>query len=143
MSLLVTHTKGDGYLGDTSPAEVKEIAAQIAAATRAVIHIHGGLVNKSSGVAGAQRLDGYYREAGTLPVFFVWESGPWETIRNNWKEIFDEKLFQVLLKRLLKHAGGKLLQSAGGRAGNTYEPLTDREAELAVTEARAAAAGPR
>src|ERR1041384_2160127 len=116
MSMMVIHTRGDGHLGDTSAAEGRQIAARIADKPRSVIHIHGGLVNKSSGLAGAQRLDAYYRAAGTLPLFFVWESGPWETVRNNWKEIFDEKLFQALLKRLLKHARGKLLQSARGRA---------------------------
>src|SRR5271166_4174265 len=132
--MLVIHTTADGYLGDTSPAEVAQIAAQLVAAPRAVIHIHGGLVNKLSGLSGAQRLDSYYHAAGVLPVFPVWESGLFETVGNNWKEIFDEKLFQALLKRLLKHAGGKLLQSAGGRATDTYEPLTDREAAQALSD---------
>jgi hypothetical protein len=123
-------------IGDASAAEVTRIAVQVATEPRPVIHIHGGLVNKSSGLAGAQRLDSYYRAAGVLPVFPVWESGFFETVGNNWKEIFDEKLFQALLKRLLKHAGGKLLQSAGGRATDTYEPLTDREAAQALNGMR-------
>jgi hypothetical protein len=75
LSALVIHTRGDGHLGDTSPAEVTQIAAQVASAPRAVIHIHRGLVNKTSGLAGAQRLDSYYRAASVLPVFPVWESG--------------------------------------------------------------------
>jgi hypothetical protein len=104
--MLVIHTKGDGFLRDTSRAEVAQIAAQLVAAPRAVIHIHGGLVNKLSGLSAAHRLDSYYRAAGVLPVFPVWESGLFETIGNNSKEIFEEKLFQALLKRLLKHAGG-------------------------------------
>lgn len=138
MSTFVIHTKGDGHLGDTSPAELAQITAQISAAERATIHIHGGLVNKSLGVAAAHRLSGFYTAAGVLPVFPVWESGLFETVGNNWKEIFYEKLFQALLKRLLKHAGGKLLQSEGGRATATYAPLTDREAAQALKDARSA-----
>jgi hypothetical protein len=135
LSALVIHTRGDGNLGDTAPAEVTQIAAKIATVPQAVIHIHGGLVTKSSGLAGSLRLDNYYRSAGVLPVFPLWESGLFEAVRNNWKEIFDEKLFQTLLKRLLKHAGGKLLQSAGGRAAGAYEPLDDQESAIALTQA--------
>lgn len=80
LSALVIRTRGDGHLGDTSPAEVTQIAAQVASAPRAVIHIHGGLVNKTSGLAGAQRLDSYYRAASVLPVFPVWESGFFEAV---------------------------------------------------------------
>jgi hypothetical protein len=45
-----------------------------------------------------------------------------EAVGNNWKEIFDEKPFQTLLKRLLKHAGGKLLQTATARSQTTTNP---------------------
>jgi hypothetical protein len=138
MNALVVHTKGDGVLGDTSATEVAHIARDIASAERAVVHVHGGLVTKAKGMDTAIRLDGFYRSGNVLPAFFVWESGPWETVRNNAKEIFDEKLFQILLKRLLKHAGGKLLQSAGGRDTGVYEPLTDQDAAKAVAIARKA-----
>ena len=138
MSALIVHTKGDGVLGDTSPSDVAGIAREIASADRAVIHVHGGLVTKASGLSAASRLDSFYRSASVLPAFFVWESGLWETLRNNAKEIFDEKLFQILLKRLLKHAAGKLLQTPGGRATGVYEPLTDQEVAKAVASARRA-----
>lgn len=136
MSALIVHTKGDGVLGDTSSSGIADIAATVAAADRAVIHLHGGLVTKASATQGAVRLDSFYRAGSVLPIFFVWESGLWETIRNNPKEIFDEKLFQTLLKRLLKHAGGKILQTAGGRAAGGYEPLDDQEAAVALAQAR-------
>ena len=136
MSALIIHTKGDGVLGDTSPSTVADIASQIAAAERATIHLHGGLVKKGSATVHAGRLDPFYRAGGVLSVFFVWEAGLLETIRNNPKEIFDEKLFQALLKRLLKHAGGKILQTAGGRSVGSYEPLDDQETALAMAQAR-------
>jgi hypothetical protein len=48
-----------------------------------VIDIHGGLVNKTSGLAGAQRLDSYYCAASVLPVFPVWESGFFEAVQTS------------------------------------------------------------
>lgn len=136
MSALIIHTKGDGVLGDTSSSTVADIAAQVVDAERATLHLHGGLVTKASASTAAERLDPFYRAGNVLPVFFVWEAGLWETVRNNPKEIFNEKLFQALLKRLLKHAGGKILQTAGGRAASGYEPLDDQETALALAEAR-------
>jgi len=60
------------------------------------------LVTKAHGVATAERLAPFYEAKGILPVFFVWESGLFETIKNNAREIFDEKMFKALLKLLLK-----------------------------------------
>jgi hypothetical protein len=131
---LVIHTKGQGHLG-IAPQEVARIASVVSAAQRVVIHIHGGLVKKSSGLAGAQRLDPFYRAAGVLPMFPVWESGLFETLGNNWKELFDERLFKVLLKRILIHVGGKLRQTSGARALQTYDPLTNLEAQQALVDA--------
>src|SRR5262245_49000944 len=102
MSASIIHTRGDGVLGDTSPQQVAAIAQQIAAAPHSVIHFHGGLVKKQSAMDMAERLAPYYSVHGLMPLFFVWESGLVETIRNNASEIFDEKIFQVLLKRVLK-----------------------------------------
>lgn len=138
MSALIIHTRGDGVLGDTSPEQLAQIAGRVAAAPHTVLHFHGGLVKKKSATAMAERLAPFYSQAGLLPIFFVWESGLVETIRNNASEIFDEKIFRVLLKRVLKWAGGKMLDPLGGRAGTTAEPLDDGTVETAVAEARMA-----
>lgn len=140
MSVLIVHTKGDGILGETTAQDVQATAKAVAAAKHAVIHLHGGLVTKKTGTAGAARLDSYYRDSDITPVFFVWESGVLETVLNNAGEIFDKKLFQSLLKRLLKHAAGKLAQEAGGRGLDDYTPISDGEAEVAMAQARSAAA---
>lgn len=139
---LVIQTGADGVLDHTKPEEVTQIVKQVVAAGRAVLHVHGGLVNAQHGLATAARLDLVYRKAALTPVFPVWETGALETIRNHAGEIFREHLFGVLLKFVLKHAGGKLEQSPAGRAADTYVPLTDRKVDGAVQEAQAASRDP-
>jgi hypothetical protein len=69
VSALIVYTKGDGVLGDTAASAVADIAAQVAAADRATIHLHGGLVTKATGTDAAARLDGFYRAGvGTYRV---------------------------------------------------------------------------
>jgi hypothetical protein len=40
-----------------------------------VVHFHGGLIDRPTGVAASDVLDKTYRGAGVEPIFFVWESG--------------------------------------------------------------------
>ena len=40
---------------------------------------------------------------GGHPVFYVWESGAWETIRNNLLELAEEPVFKQLLRKLLEY----------------------------------------
>jgi pimeloyl-ACP methyl ester carboxylesterase len=142
MSVLIIHTLGDGVLGDTTPEEVAHIAEQVSKVSHAVLHFHGGLVSKQDATAMAYRLAPYYEAQGLLPVFFVWESGLLETIRNNAKEIINEKIFRVLLKKLLKWAGGKVVASLGARRDETAEPLDDGTVEIALAQARVGASEP-
>jgi hypothetical protein len=141
MSPLIIHTAGDGILSHTTPDEVRQIAQEVARASHTVIHLHGGLVTSASATEAARRLSPFYQASGLQSVFFVWESGLFETIGNNPREIFNEKIFQVLLKRVLKWAGGKVLDAGGSRAlGAAAEPLDDATVEIALAEARAAEA---
>lgn len=80
-----------------------------------VVHFHGGLVNTSDGMGIAQRLSPLYREAGAHPVFFVWESGLFESISNNLGEIAKEKIFQRLLSRVLQFVIGRIKAQFGVR----------------------------
>jgi hypothetical protein len=136
MGPLIINTRGDGVLDDTSPEDVAEIAKKIAQAPRSVIHLHGGLVSKDHGLATAARLGEFYSQHGIVSVFFVWQSGLLETIRNNTREIFDEKIFKALLKMLLKWAGAKVAASVGGRAVTEVSPLNELTIEQALYEAR-------
>lgn len=82
-----------------------------------VLHFHGGLVSFRAGAGLAQRLTPEYLQAGAYPVFFVWESGPLETIRNNFSEIANEKIFRKLAGKVLKFVIARLGSSLGGRGG--------------------------
>ncbi|HZE58041.1 MAG TPA: hypothetical protein VE031_09320 [Chthoniobacterales bacterium] len=142
MSPRIIHTAGDGVLKGTSPEQVNEIAKEVARATHTVIHLHGGLVTSKSAIDAAGRLSKFYQEEGLQSVFFVWESGLFETISNNPNEIFNEKIFRTLLKRVLKWAGGKILDAGGSRnIGDTAEPLDDGTVEMALDQADLAGVG--
>ena len=140
MAALTIRTKEEGRLGASSPEDIRIVAQSIATSEQAVIHVHGGLVSQASALAAAERLDVYYRAAGIVPVFPIWKSGIFETLEGHWRNIFNERLFEILLEALLKHAGGILLQAPGDRDTNDYVPLTDLRVRLAIEQARAAEA---
>src|SRR5687768_6555071 len=106
-----------GQIGAPSVSSAQDIDAIIAAvqtdpSRRLILHFHGGLVSADAGMAIAEKLLPLYREAGH-PVFFVWESGAWETIRNNILELADEPVFKQLLRKALQYAMGKLGAQSG------------------------------
>jgi hypothetical protein len=104
------------------------------------LHVHGGLVSASAGLAKAGRLDPLYRSGNVLPVFPIWESGLLEVIHNHADRIFNEHIFQVLLKFLLKHAGGMIGQPPGARG--SYATLRDLDIRQAIAEAQLAKTDP-
>jgi hypothetical protein len=105
-----------------------------------VLHFHGGLVSKDAGLAIAEKLEEVYSpsaDSGGYPVFFIWESGAWETIRNNLTELADEPVFKELLRKILQYAlerlGGfdasDLGRSATGAAFGSEELAARQELE--------------
>jgi hypothetical protein len=105
-----------------------------------VVHFHGGLVNEKNAMDMAARLLPEYQQTNVAyPLFFVWESGLLEAIRNNVGEIATEEFFQKLLLKALQFAGGKVLQGAAER-GITVDLLeanrvkTELSTTAAVTE---------
>ncbi len=77
-----------------------------------VVHFHGGLVSHRRGLEISDRLKNEcYEPAGAYPVFFLWESHPWETVKNNLGEIFKEVIFERLKKHVVQFALGKLEES--------------------------------
>lgn len=47
---------------------------------RIVFYAHGGLVKESSGLAAAHRHIRWWRQNGVYPIYFVWETGFFETV---------------------------------------------------------------
>ncbi len=107
------HSQGGkfGDATDTSAADVDALVEQLftVGQGKLAIHFHGGLVDKAAGIATAQRLHNEYTPQA-FPVFYVWESGVWETIRNNLSELAEEPVFKQLVRKLLQYA----LERMGG-----------------------------
>jgi hypothetical protein len=103
---------------------------------RLVVHFHGGLVSESAGLGTAQRLLPVYEAAQAYPVFFVWQSQWYETIRNNVADIFREDIFQKLLKKVLQFAVGKIDQQTGGR-GLQLELAPEGEVDAQLAKLKA------
>ncbi len=97
------------------------------------IYFHGGLVNEKSGTETAFKMAKHFLDAGQIPICFVWETGLMETISTNIGKITDTKLFnkliKVLVKKLSEKLGFDLLEGRG--TGNL---LTDEEIELELSK---------
>lgn len=112
------HSRG-GRIGggcDTASTDIDAIIDAVRNDSRKhlVLHFHGGLVSKTAGFAIADKLLPVYSpstQLGGYPVFFVWESGAWETIRNNLTELADEPVFAQLLRKVLQYT----LEQVGGQ----------------------------
>src|SRR6478609_1948478 len=122
-------------ISTTTNDDVRRIAALALdsnAPSGIVIHFHGGLVSQSKAREGAEkRLYPLYSDRSqAYPVFFVWESGPLETIRNNLNDIAHENLFQEFVKKAAEWVLKTLPSGAGfkGAGGaNVNEPKLRKE----------------
>lgn len=113
------HSRG-GRIGgdaDTAPSDVDAIVDELRSDPRGhlVLYFHGGLVPKTSGIAIAERLAPAFLVGG-YPVFYVWESGAWETIRNNLLELAQEPVFKQLLRKVLEYTIDRIGGVKGGRS---------------------------
>jgi hypothetical protein len=93
------------------------------------IYFHGGLVNEKKGMETAFKMAKHLSDAGQTPLCFVWETGLMETISTNIGKIADTKLFNKLIKVLIKKLSEKLgFDLTEGRgAGNL---LTDEQIDV-------------
>ena len=101
----------DNQLGTVAAQQntVKNAIQRAAAENKPlVLHLHGGLVKRSSGEEIADRLQADYSAAGGVPLFFVWQTGLIETIRTNYMEALKGRLIKWALGRLLRKLAGKL-----------------------------------
>ena len=104
----------DGYIGGVNHTRPEDIDAIVAAAVadgrgHLVVHFHGGLVNRAEAEqkARAQLAGNVYTptaETGGWPVFYVWESGAWEVLRNRLDTLGDEPVFKNVLRKLAQYA---------------------------------------
>jgi hypothetical protein len=120
----------NGILHADSPRSKIDMMISSALAQQAagplVVHFHGGLVSFNTGKDGATRLLPIYQQAGGYPVFFVWESGLIETIKNNLGEVSKENIFRIIWKRIRKTIERKLIQVEDGRdLGDLPQPADD------------------
>jgi hypothetical protein len=124
--IAVVHTGKDGALVEGSKEAVDDVFTLLSKSKKIVLYFHGGLDDARTGMAIGEKLDPVFQAAGAVPVFFVWESGLLEILKGNIKEIAGENLFGLVLKYVLKFAGGKLneAEGAGGR-GLGLEMPTD------------------
>lgn len=99
-----------------------------------LLHLHGGLVDEAAGRGIALRLSGgattgFNVPAGWEQVYVVWRTGAFETLQTNWTELFErDRLYKILLKRLLEFVAGKVkLPGVGGRSAGETVGLTRAE----------------
>jgi len=123
----VVHVE-DGRIGDTTREDIRAFFDAFPSdpnRDRLVVHFHGGLVNQRNGRAIADRMASEYRAAGAVPLFFVWESGPVETVANVVARAAADPSFRALLVPVLK---GLLDKVRGVAAGRGDMPQVDEAA---------------
>jgi hypothetical protein len=88
-----------------------------------VIHFHGGLVSRESGLASANELSSEYKNAGAESLFVVWETSASEVVGQQIQRIFDEPIFQSILVRTTEFVKGKFEKTLGPVGGRGISEL--------------------
>ena len=104
-----------------------------------LLYFHGGLVSEASGRRTADALYPLFADRiGAHPLFFMWESGGLEVIKNNLSSLADTPLFKELMRAVLKFALSKLESLGDGRgAGDSVDVLPDAQVQsMVVVEAQ-------
>ncbi len=121
----------------SNPADVQAIFQELKEepAPHLVLYFHGGLVPESGGSATAEKLYPLFHDrVGAHPLFFIWESGGLEVIKNNLSDMAETPFFKELMRLVLKFAFSKLqsLGIPGRAAGDQVDVVTDAEVSEAV-----------
>ena len=87
------------------------------------IYFHGGLVDLASGVGQANTLNASFAAQRSSPLFLIWETGLAEVIEQNLPAIFNEAIFQRILRRVTQFVKGKLEKSLLPEATRAITPL--------------------
>ena len=136
MAVSILHTR-DGKLDDADKAQLDALRSRIKTGNpKIILHLHGGLVNEASGVAAATRLSALGAHAFNVPpdweqIYVIWRTGAMETLRTNWKDIFqNDRLYRTLLKKLISLVSSKIMpEAAPGRSIHSEMGLTPAEVE--------------
>ena len=106
-------------------------------APRILLHLHGGLVDKTAAEKIADRLSGAGLTAYNAPndweqVYVVWRTGAFETLRKNWRDLAkNDRLYNALLRKLLELLSKEVAGSIpGARGGRLQNGLTLEEIDL-------------
>ncbi|MEL6862989.1 MAG: hypothetical protein AAFP19_01160 [Bacteroidota bacterium] len=74
-----------------------------------MIHFHGGLVNQKHATKVIENtLLPAHDLPHSYPIFFIWQSGFIDVLRNNLSEITQERIFKLLRKRILNFVLSKI-----------------------------------
>ena len=86
-----------------------------------VLYFHGGLVPEGEGLKTAETLYSLFADrVKAHPLFFIWESGWLDVIKNNLSSLTNTPLFKELMRGLLKFTLSKLESLANG-AGSAIQ----------------------
>ncbi|MAS94931.1 MAG: hypothetical protein CMO55_17175 [Verrucomicrobiales bacterium] len=130
----VIHTGKNGTLDTTTVEHIDLMMAAAKEKGRLVIHLHGGLVNEEKARAKADELLPVYQGTGCHPVFFIYETGLLEIVRNNVGEIAKEKIFKILLNKILQYAKGKLGTPEGAKGIGGFPLPSEIEIGVALSK---------
>lgn len=115
----------NGQFDGTTPADLTAMFQKLAGdahQNHLLVHFHGGLNNRQVGLQAAKFLGENCYNARAYPVFFIWESGLIEILKNNLPEIFNENVFQRLLEMVTRYAIAKAEKGSGNRGGRLELP---------------------
>ena len=120
----VLHSENGRFSSDTTTqlgdvARILDAASQSTGGGTLAVHFHGGLVKQNKGREIAERLASRYAAGDAYPLFFVWESGLFESLINNPKDVLNDKAFRAFVgkvsKWVLRQLGSEVVtRSAGG-----------------------------
>lgn len=116
-------------------AAVEELKARLSKpGSKLLLHLHGGLVDRKSGVEGADRLAGSGAKSFQLKpewtqVYIIWQTGGLEEIKRRWMELAqDDQLYQALARKLIKFLAERLrIPGPGSRSVADAAPMDDEE----------------
>lgn len=115
---------------------VADLSARLAQPdAKLLLHLHGGLVKESVGLAIAQRLSGtgptsWQLDDSWTQLYVIWRTSAFETLKANWEDLaHNDRLYQVLLSKLLDYVARKygIPAPGGGRSIAAVHGLNEAE----------------
>ncbi|MFD2033720.1 hypothetical protein ACFSKL_02905 [Belliella marina] len=94
------------------------------------LYFHGGLVNEKSGIKTAENIHANLNSANHGVLCLVWETGLFETLRDNIQTVSKTRLFKKLIKILTKNLTKKLgisLSDSRGSGKSLSEEMLEKE----------------